>query len=345
MESKILLIDDNPGMIQVMGRILSGLGELRFATSAEAALQQVRDTPPDLMLLDAEMPGMNGFQLCMAMRADPRLHDIPVIFVTSHSGPEFELLAFDSGAVDFVAKPISEPLLLARVKAQLRVKRLANELRRMATIDALTELANRRCFDESFSREWKRLLRSGDPISLLLIDVDHFKLFNDRYGHPAGDVCLRSVAQALRSASRRPADVAARYGGEEFALLLPQTARLGAEHLACRVLDAIEHLTIPHETSPTCSHVTVSIGIACYDRDSACWIEPSADSRFGNDLQCTAANLTRSADLALYAAKRRGRAQAWMLDISDVDAPALARRVAPGHRLAAGDRQRGVCLQ
>ena len=221
---------------------------------------------------------------------------------------------------------------MARVRTHLRIKHLTDELRRTGTTDALTELDNRRRFDDALEREWKRSLRDGQPISLLLVDVDHFKPYNDRYGHPAGDACLRWVGQVLRGASLRPADVVARYGGEEFALLLPQTTRVGAEHVAHRVLDAVEALGIPHEMSSTARHVTVSIGVACYDRDSACWVEPSADSRFESMMPHAASDLLKSADVALYLAKRNGRAQAWRLDIDDVDTPIRAREIAPSTR-------------
>lgn len=327
--SKILLVDDDPGMIQLMGRILSGVGHLRFATSGDTALRQARKQMPDLVLLDAEMPGLSGYQVCKAMKEEPTLRDVPVIFVTAHGDPEFELKCLEVGAVDFITKPISEPLLIARVRTQLRIKHLTDELRRIATIDALTETRNRRSFDEAFAVEWRRSLRSGDPISLLMIDVDHFKGFNDHYGHPAGDGCLRTVAQVLRGATTRPGDVVARYGGEEFAVLLPQTPRSGAEHLARRVLDGINALGIPHEASPTAGHVTASVGVGCYDRESNCWTEASADTRFVPVLPFGARELVECADKALYAAKRGGRNQAWLLDIDDVDAPTLARAVAP----------------
>ncbi len=332
MNSRILLVDDDPGMIQVMARILSGTGQVRFATSGAAALLQARDMLPDLILLDAEMPDMDGFKVCETLKADPVLADIPVIFLTSHSGLDFELKGLNIGAVDFLAKPISEPLLLARVRTQLRVKHLTDELKRIGTIDALTEIMNRRAFDDALAREWTRSRRAGQAISLLMVDVDHFKLFNDNYGHPAGDACLRSIARALKSASFRPADVVARYGGEEFALLLPDTAHRGAEHLAHRVLDAVESMKIPHAASPTSGHVTVSVGIGCYDEDSGCWVLPSADSRFAVEHVCTPADLVHSADKAMYAAKHAGRAQAWRLDINDADAPSLAREIEPQSR-------------
>ena len=185
-DDNILLVDDDPGAIQVLGRILSGSGNLRFATSGEDGLRLARESAPDLILLDAEMPGMSGFQVCKALKADPALADVPVIFVTGHSASTFEVAGFELGAADFIAKPVVPPLFLARVKTQLRVKRTADEARRIATIDVLTGVANRRRFDESLSQEWRRARRSGSALALLMIDVDHFKRFTERHGHPAG---------------------------------------------------------------------------------------------------------------------------------------------------------------
>lgn len=321
MNSKILLVDDNPGMIQVMARILSGLGQLRFATNGAAALQQAREMVPDLIMLDAEMPGMNGYQVCEALKADPVLADIPVIFVTGHSGQDHELKGLEIGAVDFLAKPISEPLLLARVRTQLRVKHLTDELRRIGTVDALTETMNRRAFDDALAREWKRSLRTHQPISLLMVDVDHFKLYNDTYGHPAGDVGLRSVAHALKSASQRPDDVVARYGGEEFALLLPNTPREGAEHLAHRVLGSVAALKMPHSASPTSDHLTVSIGVSSLDHHCPSWARPSEESRSGPDLASRLPDFVLSADKALYAAKAAGRNRVCQLAFDDAGPP------------------------
>ena len=326
MNDNILLVDDDPSTIHLLGRMLADVGDLRFATSGKDALRLAHASPPDLVLLDAEMPGMSGFQILEELKADPALANVPVIFVTSHSEPAFELAGFELGAADFIAKPVSAPLVVARVKTQLRIKRVADELRRIATIDVLTGVANRRGFDEALAHEWRRARRAGDPLALLMIDVDHFKSFNDRYGHPAGDVCLRAVAQALLGASLRPADLVARYGGEEFVVLLPQTPRDGAEHVAHSVLDAINALAIEHDASSAARHVTVSAGIACFDEASECWVAPSTDSRSADlGACCSPIDLVRAADKALYCAKRAGRAQAMLLDICDVDAPQMAR--------------------
>lgn len=327
MNDNILLVDDDPATIQLLGRMLADVGDLRFATSGEDALRLAHESAPDLVLLDAELPGMSGFQILEELKADPALAEVPVIFVTSHSGPEFEVAGFELGAADFIAKPVSAPLVVARVKTQLRIKHIADELRRIATMDVLTGVANRRGFDIALAHEWRRARRVGDPLAVLMIDVDHFKSFNDRYGHPAGDVCLRAIAQALVGASPRPADLVARYGGEEFVVLLPQTPRMGAEYVAHGILDVVEALAIRHDASLTARHVTVSVGIACYDDASECWVAPSANSR-GADLttpNSSPVDLVSAADKALYHAKRSGRAQAMLLDICDVDAPQMAR--------------------
>jgi diguanylate cyclase (GGDEF)-like protein len=308
----ILLVDDDPGAIQLMGRILAGVGQLRFATNGNDALRLARESAPDLILLDAEMPGMSGFELLRMLKAESSLAEVPVIFITSHNEAGFEVSALDMGAADFIAKPLRSSRVLARVRAQLRVKHMADELRRTATTDALTGVANRRQFDELLEHEWLRARRSGEPVSLLMIDVDHFKLYNDLYGHPKGDICLRHVAQVLKRASRRPADVVARYGGEEFMILLPQTPRLGAQHVAQEVLEAVAAFGILHDDSQTTHYVSVSVGIACFDDASGCWAYDSPGLLGASDL-------VRAADKALYSAKHAGRGQAKLRDIGDAD--------------------------
>jgi diguanylate cyclase (GGDEF)-like protein len=210
-------------------------------------------------------------------------------------------------------------LVRARVATQLRLKRLTDQLRVAARTDALTGIANRRAFDDTLEHEWQRGRRGDDPISLLLIDVDHFKQFNDRYGHPKGDDALQMVAKTLTAAARRTGDFVARCGGEEFALLLPETPRLGAELVARRVLDSIAALNIVHSEALTVRHLTVSVGIGCYDQESVSWIKTMEGQRVAGadwDLPCAATDLVVSADKALYAAKRAGRAQFRLQDVS-----------------------------
>jgi diguanylate cyclase (GGDEF)-like protein len=314
----ILIVDDDIDTIRLMGRILRDFGNLRFATSGADAVRLVRESPPDLVLLDAEMPGMSGFNVFSELKAEPELEDVPVIFVTSHGQAQFEVSALEMGAADFIAKPVSAPLVLARVRTHLRLKRMSDQLRRCAATDALTGIANRRKFDQSLAREWRRSPRHGEPLALLLIDVDHFKLYNDRYGHPQGDTCLREIAQVFERSVRRTADVAARYGGEEFVVLLPHTRRDGAESMADRLLDAVDGLAIRHDASPTAPHVTVSIGIGCYDGAGAPWAKGDLYPRH------TESDLLLAADTALYAAKRAGRSQSSHFNVADIDPKLLA---------------------
>lgn len=331
MDYKILIVDDDITIIRTMSRILAGLADVQFARSGEECLRLVRASPPTLILLDAEMPGMGGFEVCEQLKADAALMDIPVIFVTSHNDTSFEVAGFDRGAVDFISKPVSPQLLVARVKTQLRIKHLTDELRRSSAIDELTQIANRRTFNDVFRREWSRTLREATPLCVLMIDVDHFKLFNDCYGHVVGDHCLQAIASALGGACMRASDLAARYGGEEFVMLLPNTNRVGAMRMANRILSAIEALAIDHAASPTSRHVTVSVGLSCYDEFSSAWIASPADAslphhtarRIGNE------QLQQAADQALYCAKAAGRACAWMLEVEDFDSPSCAKKIPP----------------
>jgi diguanylate cyclase (GGDEF)-like protein len=317
-DASLLLVDDDPSAILVMSRILGQYADQRFATSGEVALRLARESPPDLILLDSEMPGLGGFQVCEALKAEPALADIPVIFVTSHKETSFELAGFALGAVDFITKPVVAPLVLARVQTQLNVKRVTDQLRSYSTTDALTGVANRRQFDESLQREWLRAWRGSGPLALLMIDVDHFKLYNDHLGHQAGDECLRDLARMIQGCGLRPSDLLARYGGEEFALLLPQTPPSGAEHVAQRILAAADALAMPHRASPTALHVTVSIGIASYDDVLLGWSNRlDSDDISVPDGGRTAADLVFAADKALFCAKRGGRAQARLIDIAD----------------------------
>jgi diguanylate cyclase (GGDEF)-like protein len=328
LDNSILIVDDDPGLVQVMGQILSDVGSLRFATNGPDALRLARESAPDLILLDAEMPGMSGFQLFEALRLAPELASVPVIFITSHGESDFEVTALEMGAVDFIVKPFRASLVRARVRTQLRVQQMAAKLNRIALTDSLTGVANRRQFDELLEREWRRSRRGGDPLSLLLVDVDHFKLYNEVHGRPAGDACLQRVADTLAQLCRRPADFVARCGGDEMMVLLPQTDRNGAWFVSRAILDAIAALEIPHGKSPTHRNVTVSIGIGCYDELSACWVSHGPELRRETSMHaaCAASELVLAADQALRLTKRVRRAQATVCDISSVDTrqPALA---------------------
>lgn len=331
-QPRILLVDDDPVIIQTLRRTLSGLGTLYFATAGQEALRLASDLRPDVVLLDAELPDLSGFEVCEALRADPALGDIPVLFVTRHQEQDVEIAALERGAVDFITKPIRPQIVAMRVRTQLRLKVATDQLRRLAVTDGLTELANRRALDDMLQREWRRCLRSGLPLSVLMIDIDCFKRYNDHYGHGGGDACLVAVARAIGGCVHRPFDLVARYGGEEFVVLLPETDTAGALHVGKAILAAIEAQALPHAASEVGPHVTVSIGASSYD--SACEIWQSARAQPSHlaishlaARTIDAADLIAAADLALYAAKRAGRARQSFQSIDRAVERRLATRV------------------
>ena len=292
-DASILIIDDDPASIQVLARLLGEMdemGELRFALDGEEGLALARQAAPDLVLLDAGLPGLDGFEVCRRLKADADLASVPVIFVTAQHDTATELAGLSAGAVDCIGKPPLAPIVVARVRTQLRLKQLADELRRAALTDALTGLANRRRFDEQLEREWLRAQRQGAPLSLLMIDIDHFKPFNDHYGHQEGDRCIQAVARLLDAQAARGTDLAARYGGEEFALLLPETGLDDAIQLANDCVSAMAALALPHEHFSVAEVVTLSIGVTTLQ-----------------GVEADAEQLVRRADAALYRAKREGR--------------------------------------
>lgn len=296
--ARILLVDDDPGAIQVLHRALSEFHEIRFATRGKVALDLVREAPPDLILLDAEMPEMSGIEMFWQLRADAAFANTPVIFVTSHHETHLQLEAFDLGAADFISKPINPALLKARVTTQLRLKLLTDQLRTAAACDGLTGLANRRRFDEHLDMECRRALGLGAPISLLLVDVDHFKAYNDHAGHLAGDDALRAVADTLSAHARRAGEMVARYGGEEFAIILPGLSADAARSRADEARQAVVAQAIPHPASEVASVVTVSIGV------STLCTPPGTPPPAGENAP---RELIGHADRALYKAKQTGR--------------------------------------
>ncbi|MRW88930.1 diguanylate cyclase [Duganella sp. FT80W] len=289
---RILVVDDALENIQILHHALREEHEVLFALDGEQALQIASEQQPDLILLDAVMPGMDGFEVVAALRASPRLQDIPVIFVTALSQPEDETRALEAGAVDFISKPFNVAVVRARVRSQLTIKRQADAMRELSMSDGLTGVANRRNFNDTVDAEWRRCARAGLPLSLIMIDIDHFKLYNDHYGHQAGDACLQVIAAAMKGCATRPQDLLARYGGEEFILLLPQEGPDGTEVIANRIQDEVRKLGLPHAASPTASQVTLSMGLATAMPP----LEGSEPSP-----------LIRIADANLYRAKQSGR--------------------------------------
>jgi diguanylate cyclase (GGDEF)-like protein len=288
---KLLVVDDQPINIQVMHQLFGGDYQVFMATSGAQALSICQANPPDLVLLDIVMPGMDGFEVCSQLKSNDATCNIPIIFVTAHTDAAQETHGLSLGAVDFIAKPVNPAVVRARVKTHLTLKFQSDLLRKLVFLDGLSGVFNRRYFDQQLSVEWSRSARSGLPLSAIMIDVDYFKLFNDRYGHQSGDDCLRQIAVTLKACLKRPADLVARYGGEEFACILPDTAFADAMCLAVDLERRIRALSIPHVSSGLAGVVTISVGVA---------------TRTAGSSQ-EAAALVRLADTELYNAKQSGR--------------------------------------
>jgi diguanylate cyclase (GGDEF)-like protein len=291
---KILVVDDSASNRQLLGELLQADYTVLLAKNGEQALLRARDLKPDLILLDVMMPEMDGYEVLRLLKADPQTAPIGVIFITGLDTPDDEERGLLMGASDYIAKPFHSAVVKARVAVHMQVARQRRMLETLANIDALTELPNRRQLDVVLAAECSRAGRTGNPLSVALLDVDYFKLYNDYYGHAMGDRVLQTIASVLNGKMKRPSDLAARYGGEEFVLIMPDTLIEGALELAEELCLAIATLQIPHEKSKDYACVTVSIGIA----SSSPGVPPTAES------------LLQVADARLYHAKAAGRNRA-----------------------------------
>ena len=292
---KLLVVDDQPINIQVMYQIFGSEFQVFMATSGAQALAICKDNPPDLVLLDIVMPGMDGFEVCTLLKADNATRNIPVIFVTAHTDAVQETHGLDVGAVDFITKPVNPVVVRARVKTHLMLKLQSDVMRKLVFLDGLTGVFNRRYFDQQLAMEMARSVRNQSPLALIMLDVDFFKRYNDHYGHQAGDDCLRQIAATIKEGLRRPADLVARYGGEEFACILPETDFDDAMTLARDLELRVRNKNIPHAASDAATTVTISLGVA---------------GRRGVNSSGEAGALLATADAQLYLAKNSGRGRA-----------------------------------
>lgn len=318
---RILIVDDSDDNIQLLQSILKtgGYTDLVTAKSAIEAFKHLgMDNPAsvstefDLILMDVMMPEIDGIEACRMIKEFDYIRDVPIIMVTATDEAKYLQNAFAAGAMDYILKPVRKLQLLARVGSALKLKyeidyRKAREqellkvkqqleetnktLQRLASLDGLTGVANRRYFDEFIDNEWRRAIRDETPLSLILLDIDFFKLYNDTFGHQMGDECLKKVAKGLNSGLHRSGDFVARYGGEEFVIVLPNVDSYGAYAVAERLRSSIEALGILHLQSTISKHVTVSLGVAT-----------TVPKRY-----LTPAVLIAAADRALYLAKQEGR--------------------------------------
>ncbi len=262
-QPRVLIVDDERSNIKILGNLLADDFAVIVATNGAAALQRATaETPPDIILLDVMMPDLNGYEVCRRLKSDPLTRHIPVIFITSMGEEDSEALGLEVGAVDYITKPFAPAVVKMRIRTHMELKRLRDHWQKLSMIDPLTELSNRRRFDEVYASAWQYALRHRTPLSLLMIDVDRFKAYNDYYGHGGGDDCLRKVAYALKRVITRTTDLLARYGGEEFVCLMPGTDLDGGEIVAARLRQAILDLELPHDHPDVQGQVTISVGLA-----------------------------------------------------------------------------------
>jgi diguanylate cyclase (GGDEF)-like protein len=289
----LLVVDDEKHHRTLLTELLQDDYRIILAKNGAQALELARDHAPDLILLDILMPGLSGIDVIRTLKSDDASRTIPVIFITALDSVADEEMGLELGAVDYIAKPFRPPIVRVRVRNHLQAVHQRRLLEQLAMIDSLTEIPNRRRFTEFYEHEWRRCLRSGQSLSLMILDVDHFKRFNDTYGHSAGDVVLKKVAQTLQAELRRPGDFVARYGGEEFVIVLPEIDAEGAQSVARQICQQVEGLQIRHADTTTGPWLTVSIGGAtCIPA----W--PEIDRSFFS-----------TADNQLYRAKHEGRNQ------------------------------------
>jgi len=334
----ILIVDDSPDNLRPLQVLLESSGHREVLTARSAAEAFARlgmndrgsAAGIDVILMDIRMPGMDGIEACRRIKSDERFRDTPVIMVTGQTDEKDLEAAFDAGATDYLTKPVKVVELLARLRAALALKRemdcrklreqelvratrqleeLNRELHRLALLDGLTGIPNRRSFDDFLDRDWGRAARTASPVALLMIDVDSFKAYNDTYGHQQGDTTLKEVAAALDLTLNRPGDWVARYGGEEFVAVLPDTDARGAGVVAEALRARVEALGIVHSHSPFQENLTVSVGGAA--------VVPAPKS--------SPQGLIKAADQALYRAKREGRNRTRVVNLT----PATQEGVVP----------------
>jgi len=289
--AKIHIVDDEEFDLRALETVLKGAGhEVIGSMSAEEALPKIIACPPDAILLDIRLPGMDGFDMCRRLRENPDTLNLPVMFITAWYTDEESLVrGLKLGSTDYVTKPVRSRELLARLSALLKTKEMVEHIRTISLNDPLTGLANRRLLIQRVSEEISRTKRDNTPFSVLMIDVDHFKSINDSFGHQAGDHVLQKVANVLRESLRRE-DLISRYGGDEFCVIMWPRRSESTETVAERLRAAVE--SQPVQLSEVRLNVTVTIGgIAIEKLDDSVKTE----------------QLIASADRALYEAKRSGR--------------------------------------
>ncbi len=298
---QILIVEDSPTLRAGMKAHVIGIGHTPFfAETGEQALQMIEVQQFDLVIMDVEMPGLDGFETTTLMREALGDRWVPIIFATSHTDDKSILAGIAAGGDDYLIKPVTRGFLQAKIMAMQRIAEMHHQLNLLniqleerSETDSLTNLLNRRAFNDKATQSLLEGRRHSKASSLIMLDVDHFKQYNDAYGHTEGDHCLKMIADSIKAVPRRESDIVARYGGEEFVVFLPETDQSGAITVSQSIIEAINAEQYPHRNSPTSNHVTVSIGIATTTMEVTESLE----------------GLVRQADKNLYRAKNNGRNQ------------------------------------
>lgn len=288
----ILVVDDESSNVLLLSDVLRDDYRIKVAKNGKKAIEIV-DTSDDidLILLDVEMPQMNGYEVCKAIKNSDSKKNIPIIFLTGKSSEADEEYGLNLGAIDYITKPFSKSILKMRVRNQIDLKQKTDLLEQLSMYDGLTNIKNRRAFDEEFERVYKSSMRDKTPFAVVMIDIDKFKQYNDNYGHGMGDDTLRDVAKTLNNSLKRPNDFVARYGGEEFVALLKDINIDGLESVISALIENIRELKIEHKHSDVAKHITISAGVF--------YCDGSGSLEMGKILS--------KADEALYRVKESGR--------------------------------------
>ncbi|MCT7472295.1 GGDEF domain-containing response regulator [Aliarcobacter cryaerophilus] len=296
----ILVVDDMTTTLLLIHDLLKDTYEVKIAKSGTKALE-ILESPNDidLILLDIEMPDINGYDVCKRIKNNETIKNIPIIFITGRTSQEDEEYGLNLGAIDYITKPFNKAIVKLRIKNYLDLKIKNDMLEKLSMYDGLTNIRNRRFFDETFEKTFNEIKRDKKSLAVLMIDIDFFKPYNDNYGHGQGDETLRKVAKALEKTIKRASDFVARYGGEEFVILLKDINKDGVEAVANNLLNAVRELKITHEFSKIEKYVTVSIGASFYNSNS----------------DITKLELLLKADETLYNVKNSGRNNFAILEV------------------------------
>ena len=296
----ILVVDDMTTTLLLLHDLLKDTYEVKIAKSGTKALE-ILESPNDidLILLDIEMPDINGYDVCKRIKNNETIKNIPIIFITGRTSQEDEEYGLNLGAIDYITKPFNKAIVKLRIKNYLNLKIKNDMLEKLSMYDGLTNIRNRRFFDETFEKTFNEIKRDKKSLAVLMIDIDFFKPYNDNYGHGQGDETLRKVAKALEKTIKRPSDFVARYGGEEFVILLKDINKDGVEAVANNLLNAVRELKITHEFSKIENYVTISIGASFYNSNS----------------DITKLELLLKADETLYEVKNGGRNNFAILEV------------------------------